>query len=174
MIKTYTPLRHRLTAQIIGVTAISCNYCFHTLWLEINWILNFLLTKIFEWDLMLLMNPLFFFPDRFCWFKNLYRLLRRFFQDLFTFWSFTMQSGELSGNPPSFASSSPVNCYMSDRSPTYPVPGHTFMSNFASCTLYEFAVGSGLFSHCPDCMVNDQSVNWSWKNRLGGLCDTFS
>ena len=26
----------------------------------------------------------------------------------------------------------------------------------------------------PDCMVNDQSVNNSWKNLLGGLYDTFN
>ena len=26
----------------------------------------------------------------------------------------------------------------------------------------------------PDCMVNDQSVNNSWKSLLGGLYDTFN
>ena len=92
---------------------------------------------IFSWlrfsngDLMLLMNPPFFFPNRFCWFKNLYRLLRSVFQDLFTLWSFTMQSGELLWNPPSFVSSSSINCDMSDRPPTYPVSSHIFMSHFA-------------------------------------------
>ena len=52
-----------------------------------------------------------------------------------------MQSRELSGNPPNFASS--VNCDMSDRPATYPVSGHTFMSNFArvSCTNLLWAVG---------------------------------
>ena len=25
-----------------------------------------------------------------------------------------------------------------------------------------------------DCMANDQSVNRSWKNLLGGLCDTLN
>ena len=26
----------------------------------------------------------------------------------------------------------------------------------------------------PDCMVNDQSVNNTWKNLIGGLYDTFN
>ena len=32
----------------------------------------------------------------------------------------------------------------------------------------------GFPDNSPDCMVNDQNVNKSWKNLLGGLCDTFS
>ena len=49
-----------------------------------------------------------------------------------------------------------------------------FYVKFRTCTLYQFAVGSGLFGHCPDYMANDQSVNRSWKNLLRGLCDTFN
>ena len=48
IIQIYTPLRHWPTAHIIGVTTISCNYCFHNLWLKVNCISNFLLTEIFK------------------------------------------------------------------------------------------------------------------------------
>ena len=49
-----------------------------------------------------------------------------------------------------------------------------FHVKFRPCILYQFAVGSGLFGHCHDCMAKDQSVNRSWKNLFGGVCDTLN
>ena len=53
-------------------------------------------------------------------------------------------------------------------------PGAGCVSNMISEFTGEDAEKLGGFPvNSPDCMVNDQSVNNSWKN-LGGLCDTFN
>ena len=60
---------------------------------------------------------------------------------------------------------------MSNRLPTYRVPDRTLTSNLAQTSWSPICCA--LFVHCPDSMVNNQSVNNSWKNLLGGLYDTF-
>ena len=75
-----------------------------------------------------------------------------------------MQSDELSGNPPNSLSSLPV----------WPGAGivgdRTLISEFTGKDESELG---GFPVNSPDCMVQDQSVNNSWKNLAGGLYSTF-
>ena len=160
-------------SHIICVTTISC-YCFHNLWLKVNCVSNFLLTEIFRRGLDAIHESTVHFSG---WFPLLNSVIQPPQEDSFRncshlIWSFTMQSGELSDNPSSFALSSQVNCEMSNRLPTYPVPGRTFTSNFAHTSWSPICCA--LFVHCPDSMVNNQSVNNSWKNLLNVLWACFS
>ena len=68
-----------------------------------------------------------------------------------------MQSGELTGNSPN-----------SDVS--FPVGDSTQISEFTGKETSELG---GFPVNFPDCMTNNQSVNNTWKNLVGGLYDTF-
>ena len=81
----------------------------------------------------------------------------RFFHVLFTLWSFVMQSGEFTGNPPNSDVSFPVG----DRTQIFEFTGKD------TSELGGFPVNSS------DCITNDQSANNAWKNFVGCLYDTF-
>ena len=60
--------------------------------------------------------------------------------------------------------------------------GTGFMSIFSASSDVNstMAVGAGkvkdrtLIVNSPDCIVQDQSVNITWENLVGGLCSTFN
>ena len=62
-----------------------------------------------------------------------------------------------------------VNSTMRVRSLTF--PGPTSIVEFTGEDAEEI---DGFPVNSPDCMVQDQNLNKTWKNLVGGLCNTFN
>ena len=80
-----------------------------------------------------------------------------------------MQSGEFIGKPSISSASSSVTSTMGVGAGK--VKDRTLIVEFTNEDVEEI---DGFPVNSPDCMVQDQSVNNTWENLVGGLCDTFN
>ena len=80
-----------------------------------------------------------------------------------------MQSGEFTGKPSISSASSSVNSTMGVGAGK--VKDGTLIVEFTNEDAEEI---DGFPVNSLDCMVQDQNVNNTWKNLVGGLCNTFN
>ena len=80
-----------------------------------------------------------------------------------------MQWGEFIGNPSISSASSSVTSITGVGAGK--VKDRTLIVEFTNKDAEET---DGFSVNSPDCMVQDQSVNKTWKNLVGGLCNTFN
>ena len=158
-------------SHVICVTTISC-YCFHNLWLKVNCVSNFLLTEIFRRGLDAIHESTVRFHRWFPLLESVIQPAKKIFQELVTLWLFTMQSGQWTKNAQRIGDKDAwVKFDVKVRPGAGYVGDRLLISQF---TCEDEAKLDGFPENSRGCMVNDQSVNRSEKNLLGGMYDTFT